>query len=89
MRDAVEAGELLEQFGLFRGTHAEIGGDSIADCGGILAQHAREAAEALPPYGRRGMSIHRKCTALQIQRLRELCGMGREAGRYLCRGHRG
>ncbi len=49
--DAVEARELLEQLGFLRGTHAEVGGDRVADSGGVLAQHAREPREALAPLG--------------------------------------
>ena len=87
--DAVEAGELLEQLGFLRGTHAEVGCDRVADGGGILAQHAREAREAVAPLARRRVGINGERAALQLQRLRELRRVGRKAGRFLCRGHRG
>ena len=89
VRDAVEAGELLEQLGFLRGAHAEVGGNRVADPGCILAQHARESRESLAPFGCGGMGVHRERAALQLQSLRELRRMGREAGRFLCRGHRG
>ena len=89
MRDALEARELLEQLGLVRGPQPEVGGYGVADSGGIPAQHAREARQALAALGRRGVGIDGERATLKLERLRELRRSGREARRFLCRGHRG
>ncbi len=83
MRDALEAREYLEQFGLLAGALAEVRGDRVADPGRMLPQHARESRKALAPRGEARIWIRGECPPLEVEGLRERRGMGHEAGGIL------